>query len=116
MIAVAIIGILASIAYPSYQNYVQNTRRADAQSILMEIAGIAERCYTSNYSYDGCSAAVARAALETAQSDFYDFDYDPDDSTFELTAEPKGAQSGDKCGELSVDASGSYGASKASCW
>ncbi|WP_445003565.1 type IV pilin protein [Halomonas mongoliensis] len=116
MIAVAVIGILASIAIPSYQNYVQNARRADAQSILMEIAGIAERCYTSNYSYDKCSAAEDRADSETKQSDFYSFDYDPDDSTFEVTADPKGAQSNDKCGKLSVDASGSYGASKTSCW
>jgi len=116
MIAVAIIGILASIAYPSYQNYVQNARRADAQSILMEIASIAERCYTSNYSYDECSAAEDRAASETTESNFYEFDYEPGGSIFEVTADPKGAQSDDECGKLSVDASGSYGAAKSGCW
>lgn len=37
MITVAIIGILASIAYPSYQEYVIKSRRASAQSFLMDV-------------------------------------------------------------------------------
>lgn len=38
MITVAIVGILASIAYPSYQEYVRRTNRAAAQTFLMDIA------------------------------------------------------------------------------
>jgi len=38
MIAVAIIGILASIAYPNYLEYVKKGRRAAAQSHLMDVA------------------------------------------------------------------------------
>ena len=38
MITVAIIGILASIAYPSYTDYVRKARRATAESTLMDIA------------------------------------------------------------------------------
>ncbi|WP_347709849.1 type IV pilin protein [Halomonas gemina] len=51
MIAVAIIGILASIAIPSYQGYVERSRLSDGQAGLMQAAGEMERCYTEEYSY-----------------------------------------------------------------
>jgi type IV pilus assembly protein PilE len=56
LIAVAIIGILASIAYPSYTGYVERTRVIDGQSGLMQAAQEMERCYTvsSNYPETGC--------------------------------------------------------------
>jgi type IV pilus assembly protein PilE len=51
MITVAIIAILASIAYPSYLEQVTKTRRADGKAKLMEIMQAQEREYTLNYSY-----------------------------------------------------------------
>ncbi|WP_019142912.1 type IV pilin protein [Noviherbaspirillum massiliense] len=38
MIVVAIIGILAAVAYPSYQQHLVKSNRAAAQSFLMDIA------------------------------------------------------------------------------
>jgi type IV pilus assembly protein PilE len=38
MVAVAIVGLLAAIAYPSYQSYLVRNNRAAAQSALMDIA------------------------------------------------------------------------------
>lgn len=38
MIAVAVVGILAAIAYPSYQDSVRKSRRADAKSALLDAA------------------------------------------------------------------------------
>ncbi|MDT8880929.1 type IV pilin protein [Halomonas saccharevitans] len=58
MIAVAIIGILASIAYPSYQGYVERSLRADAHAGLNIAAGELERCYTKHYSYSSSNCSI----------------------------------------------------------
>ncbi len=52
MIVVAIIGILAAIGYPSYQQHVRSSRRADAQAALSELAQFMERRFTENNGYD----------------------------------------------------------------
>ena len=51
MIAVAIIGILASIAYPSYLEYVAKGVRADGLAFLVEVANIEEQFYLDNRTY-----------------------------------------------------------------
>ena len=42
MIIVAIIGVLAAIAYPSYQGYIERTNRADVMSEMHNIASTIE--------------------------------------------------------------------------
>ena len=61
MIVVAVIGILAAIAYPSYQESVTKTRRSAAQGCLVEMAQFMERFYTTNMRYDQTAAGVAVA-------------------------------------------------------
>jgi type IV pilus assembly protein PilE len=46
MVAVAIIGILAALAYPSYTRYVSEARRSDATINLTRIAALQEKFYT----------------------------------------------------------------------
>ncbi|MBI3900247.1 MAG: prepilin-type N-terminal cleavage/methylation domain-containing protein [Gammaproteobacteria bacterium] len=46
MITVVIIGILAAIAFPSYQNQMKKSRRSDAQLILAQVAGLQEKYYS----------------------------------------------------------------------
>jgi type IV pilus assembly protein PilE len=57
MIAVAIVGILSAIAYPSYQAYVRRGARTEAKSALSAAAQNLEKCYTRFGRYDaaGCT-------------------------------------------------------------
>ena len=53
MIAIVIIGILAAVAYPGYQNSVRKSRRATAQGDLMAFAALMERSFTATNTYLG---------------------------------------------------------------
>lgn len=56
MVTVVIVAILASIALPSYQEYVRRQRLATAKQEMMVIAGELERFKTKNFSYGGFNA------------------------------------------------------------
>ena len=51
MIVVAIIGILAAVAYPSYQDHVRKGNRAAAQAFMMEVAQRQQNHLLNNRSY-----------------------------------------------------------------
>ncbi|MFT5840507.1 MAG: type IV pilus assembly protein PilE [Flavobacteriales bacterium] len=63
MIAVAIIGILTSIAYPSYQGFIVSTNRGAAQADLMSLAAAMERHKAASFSY----RAAADSAADTGK-------------------------------------------------
>lgn len=52
MIVVAVIGIIAMIAIPSYQDYIVRSKRAAARQVLLEASQFLERNYTSAGCYD----------------------------------------------------------------
>ena len=51
MITVAIVGILAAIAVPSYSSYTAKARRADAKAQLVQVAQFMQRFYAANDSF-----------------------------------------------------------------
>ena len=51
MIVVAVIGILAAVAYPSYTDYVAQSARAEAYTSLLRVANLQEQFYLDNRAY-----------------------------------------------------------------
>ncbi len=116
MIVVAIIGLLAAIAYPSYTDNVRKGRRTDATASLTDAAQRMERCYISSNTYTGC----APASYESPEG-FYDISFATTATTYLITATAKGAQSSDnKCDTFTLSNTGLQGstgsATAAICW
>lgn len=126
MIVVAIIGILASIAYPSYQQYVLRANRADAQAILMETAQFMERRFTTCGTYGTNLTCTVAVALPSAVSPKgasggavkYDISFSvvPSATVFTLQAVPAGGQANDTCGTLTLSNTGAQTPTTAGCW
>jgi type IV pilus assembly protein PilE len=140
MIAVAIVGILAAIAIPSYQESVRKSRRADAKGALLSFANAMERHFTEVNSY--CDAAAVGGgvvancltgtedtgpplatvyAAPAATTAFYTFTISvATTGTYTLLATRAGAQATDRCGNLSLTNTGvrinSAGLTPAECW
>lgn len=51
MIALVLIGVLISLAYPYYLQYVLKSRRVDALATLIQDQIILERCFSQHFSY-----------------------------------------------------------------
>ena len=126
MLTVAIIGVLASIAIPSYQSYVENTRRTTAQGELLELAQWMERRYSNTYSYldDGDDPDLPFSISPKSRDDdstaFYQFVLEEvDENSFRLEAQAINAQENSDCGNLWVEEDGTRGATGGSvdeCW
>ncbi len=126
---VLIIGILAALVIPSYQDSVRKARRSDGQAVMLELAQWMERFYTENGRYDQDRAGTAvtdivPASLLSAPKEGGVTHYNLAlgnlaQLTFTITATPAAAQTGDKCGNLTFTQSGVKGVSKSTvdqCW
>lgn len=133
MIVVAIIGILAAIAYPSYQEYVRRGQRAEARAQLLEAAQFMERFFTINngYAVDVGGAAVALPASlvqspKPPQAATYNINLNPAPTatTYSLQAVPVagGIMAADRCATITLNQTGAQGlagaptATVAECW
>lgn len=130
VIVVAIIGLLAAIAIPSYQNQIRKTRRSDGHAALTNIAQRLERCYTVNGAYNVAAGCDVLSAANTLATGFttspegnYSISIANTATTYTLTATPAGVQAraGDAgCGNLSLNHQGQRGATGsegvAGCW
>jgi type IV pilus assembly protein PilE len=124
LIAVAIVGILASIAIPSYTAYIKSANRTDATRNMTFDAQALERCYSQNFTYIGCATAPAGTATTT--QGYYSITIaTPTASSFTITAIPvKAPQIGDTtCAQFTLNSAGTQGAKSSSnavttstCW
>jgi len=133
MITVAIVGILAGIAYPSYLQSVQKSRRADCEGALLGLAGVMERFFTTNNTYVGVGTAGDGGNTSGAPANAFYPSTCPIDggtpsynltiqsattTTYTLQATPINGQASDTCGTLTLTQANVKGSSGtvATCW
>ena len=83
MIAMAIIAILGGIVYPSYSQYLLETRRSDAWAALTAAAAAQERWYSINFSY---TDDVTNLGGSNSPEGYYAISVTTDGTSFTLTA------------------------------
>lgn len=93
LIAVAIVGILAAIAYPGYTQYIIGSRRVDAQQALTSFATAMERWRAQNMTYAGAAASGADTGAPAASLFPSTSPVDGSDSYYNLTIESASSNS-----------------------
>jgi type IV pilus assembly protein PilE len=105
MMVVAILGIIAALAYPNYLRQVAQSRRADAQTTLLETAQDLERCFTETNRYQGCINFPF-----DSEEGWYEIDANfPSPTQFTITATAQGDQAnrdGEFCQWLALSHTG----------
>ncbi len=122
MIVVAVVAVLTAIAYPSYQDALRKSRRAQAKADLIEYAALAERFRTVNNTYVGFtlqSTVSPREAGAVARYNLTPAGAFTVANSFTITATAVGDQANDRCGNLTLSNTGQKGntaGSLADCW
>jgi len=128
MITVAIVAILATIASTSYNTQVQKSRRTDARSAVLDLAGREEKLFSTTNAYSGAASDLGYAAVGTPWpinigSNYYNVGVTvgAPPTTYVITATAINSQASDgQCVTLFVDQTGlqqSTGtAPAATCW
>lgn len=106
LIVLSIIATLVSVGYPSYNAYLEKSRRMDGQSALMNLANQMEHYYSENNTYE--SAVVAN---KISASQWYTLEIMAQNATsFTLKASPQNAQKNDRlCQSLTLNYLGETG-------
>ena len=138
MIVVAIIGLLAMIGYPSYEEYIRRANRTEAKNLMMRIAGEQEKFFSTFNRYSGDingartgDPATSGLNMPDTNQDFRGGVLDANDRAYytvavdltdanlgyTLTATPVGTQqSSDRCGDFVLDSRGNRTADEDGCW
>jgi type IV pilus assembly protein PilE len=118
MVTVAIVGILASIALPSYSSYIARARRADARTQLVQVAQFMQRFYAANDRYDqdrGANAVQIPSNIQGSPADgtrLYSVSVATANTvSYEIRMNPEALQAmeNDECGAFTLTSAGVRG-------
>lgn len=123
MMAILIMAILATIAYPYYVSFLLKSRRSDAIATLAQDQITLERCYSQNFSYNAACGSLPAFPQRSAQG-FYSITLtNLGPTSYTLKATPIGSQTEDTtCASMTVDqantktAVDSSGTAQTICW
>ncbi|MBA1202587.1 prepilin-type N-terminal cleavage/methylation domain-containing protein [Pseudomonas capeferrum] len=120
LIVVAVVGILATIAYPSYNDQLRRAARVEAVSLLHDAALRLERHYSLVGQYDDGDRLVTPMP---SGSRYYSVQAQRDGEGFRLLAKrlPRGLMEADRCGDFVLDQAGAQSnpgslADTTDCW
>lgn len=131
MIVLVIAAILVTVAVPIYLHQVQESRRTDARSALLDLAAREERFYATNNAYSNTASDLGYqgwgSGNPVGNGQYYYIDQPTVNNaatppSFSLTAHPvsSGPQANDgDCTSFTVNSSGQQsatGSSASSCW
>ena len=117
LITVAIIGILAAVAYPSYTDFVMRSNRSEAQRELLRYANLQEQVFVDGRSYAADMKGLGESTLtiRTDSKNYLIKVQNQTATTFTLRAVAKKTQLNDTgCTRLNIDHLGTK--TPAACW
>jgi type IV pilus assembly protein PilE len=119
LFAMTCVAVLATVAWPSYQNLMWRSQRAQARTALLQAAHWLERAASANGSYPASNDVPASVLQVEGQR--YQMTITSTSQSFTLGATPLGTQNGDTCGTLTLNHLGVRGVQGASqtaaqCW
>ena len=120
LIVVAIVGILAAVAGPAWNDQVIKSRRADARNTLLAAQIEQEQYRANNLTYATSMSAMGMGSFDSTSRDYYRLEVVSADATsFLITATPNGNQANDStCNAFAVRHTGPEhsGYAALSCW
>jgi type IV pilus assembly protein PilE len=125
MVTVAVLAIIATIATTSYTSQIQKSRRTDARSAVLDLAGREEKLFSTTNAYSATPGDLGYAAWGPIGSGYYSINVTAPVvagvPTFAITATAINSQAADaQCLTLSVDQTGNQtstgSAPVATCW
>lgn len=124
LVVVAIIGILAAVAIPAYNDYVLRGKITEATSNLADLRARLEQYFQDNRNY-GSTAATCGIAMPAAQMFSYSCNWGAvgTNQGFTITATGQASQGMtgfvytiDQSNVRATTGTGSWGKTSASCW
>ena len=127
LVTLLLAAILLALALPAYREQVARGRRVVAEAALIEDAQSMQRWYASHDTYEGIADAQLAAQTSPREGGAVAYTLSaqatpPTQTTWTLVATPVGPMGGDRCGQLTYDATGrkgvvnGTGTSADACW